>query len=99
MSWVFDVSTNEFSKSGKIYCHSTKGTLPVGFYTIGYAKSNEHLGELFMTLYPKGGDNSADVKPFYLTGDTDEADCLVIPRIVRLRLAMSEDRILEIVED
>jgi hypothetical protein len=52
-----------------------------------------------MTLYPKTGDNSADVKPFYLTGDTDEADCLVIPRIVRLRLATSEDRILEVVED
>jgi len=98
MAWVFDLDTGEFSKSGKVFCHTEKYNMPVGTYAIGYARTHPDLGEVTMEIYQyhDGVRHSAG----FICGD---AACvggwINLPRIVRLRIATSEDRVLEVVKD
>ncbi|RIZ66307.1 MAG: hypothetical protein D0531_05445 [Methylococcales bacterium] len=98
MAWVFDIDTGEFSRNGKVFCHSERFNLPVGTYLIGYVRTHPDLGEVVMMVYREMMEVVQD------EGIICGEPCIVghylnLPRIVRLRIATSEDRVLEVVQD
>jgi hypothetical protein len=98
MAWVYDIKTGEFSNNGGVFCHTERNSLPVGTYQIGYVRTEPEMGEAGMFVYRFdpliGGTN---------VGVIIDVECgiqsLVLPLDVRLRVAVSEDRVLEVVQD
>ena len=97
MSWVLDLDTGEFSKGGKVFCHTERYNIPAGTYSIGYARHEPLMGEAVMRLtqYHEG----FPVNVGAIAGDVFTDNNIVLPRIVRLRIATSEDRLLDVVSD
>ena len=79
------------------------GPLPQGFYTIGPAYSDPHLGPLAMRLTPDTSNDMMGRAGFFIHADAPshmgEASegCIVMPNDVRGQLARSPDRRLQVV--
>ncbi len=78
------------------------GPIPKGEYAIGPSyKSTTGLGPVVMNLDPVGhnalGRDNFRIHGDNITGNASEG-CIIMPRSVRLKVANSQDKVLEVVE-
>ena len=80
------------------------GPIPRGFYTIGPAFTHSKAGPMTMRLTPKPGTNTFGRDGFLMHGDnvdmnfTASNGCIVQKLKTRATVAVSDDRILQVVE-
>jgi hypothetical protein len=80
------------------------GPIPAGAYWIGEPFTHATAGQLTMRLEPMPGTETFGRSGFLIHGDskkkgTASHGCIVLPRAVRLRIAVSPDRQLLVVAD
>lgn len=78
------------------------GPLPVGKYTLGEVVAQSHLGPYAIPLIPYTSNQMFGRGDFYMHGDTTPSGnasegCIIMPRIVRVRVYGSDDRTVEVV--
>lgn len=78
------------------------GPLPVGLYTLGNVVLQSHLGPFAIPLIPDPANQMYGRGGFYMHGDTTPSGnasegCIIMPRIVRVRVYGSDDRTVEVV--
>jgi hypothetical protein len=79
------------------------GPLPVGKYTLGEVVAESHLGPYAIPLIPYKENQMFGRGGFYMHGDNSNMDrsasegCIIMPRIVRVRVYGSDDRTVEVV--
>jgi Protein of unknown function (DUF2778) len=77
------------------------GPLPTGKYTMGEVVLKSHLGPFAIPLIPFPENKMYGRGDFYIHGDTSKPrmaseGCIIMPHIVRVRMAGSPDRIVEV---
>ena len=78
------------------------GPIPVGKYTLGEVVLTSHLGPYAIPLIPYHDNKMFGRGGFYMHGDTTPSGnasegCIIMPRIVRVRVYGSDDRTIEVV--
>ena len=79
------------------------GPIPRGDWLIGDAVDSQHLGPVALPLVPQDGTETFGRGGFFIHGasvlhpDESSHGCIILPRPVRMQIAASTDRILQVV--
>jgi len=79
------------------------GPLPKGLYAIGDPYDSNHTGKFSLPLTPDKNNEMYGRGSFLIHGDsianpgTASNGCIILPRMVRMKIDLSNDKILEVV--